>query len=362
MGLLRPGPLTPGEGRGAGSNPPNRFERTHREPLEIEVEYGPDEAPPVRTLFFPDTSRTLLAKNDSPDVPFTFSLNPYRGCEHGCVYCYARPSHEYLGFSAGLDFESRIMVKLDAPELLERELSRPRWEPQIVALSGNTDCYQPAERSFRLTRRCLEVLHRFRNPAGIITKNSLLLRDLDLLVPMARLGIVEVMITVTTLDADLARTLEPRASSPAKRLEAVEQLSRAGVPVGVHLAPVIPGLTDEEIPAILNEAARRGAGSTGFVLLRLPGAVEPLFKDWVERHLPERAGKILGRIRGTRGGSMSDSRFGTRMRGTGSIASSMHDLFTVSARKAALRTRTEGPTVKHFRRPSGPQTELFASD
>ena len=349
-------------GRGADSNPPNRFEKTHRAPLDIDVAYDPAEAPPVRTLFFPDRSRTVLARNDSPDVPFTFSLNPYRGCEHGCVYCYARPSHEYLGFSAGLDFESRIMVKLDAPELLERELSRPRWEPQMVALSGNTDCYQPAERTLRLTRRCLEVFHRFRNPVGIITKSGMVARDADLLAAMAALDLVRVMVTVTTLDASLARTLEPRTPSPAKRFDAVEALARAGVPVGVHVAPVIPGLTDEEIPAILNEAARRGARTTGFVLLRLPGPVEPLFAEWARRNVPGRAEKIFNRIRDTRGGAMSDARFGSRMSGRGSIASTIRDLFEVAARKAGLDTAWSAPSAEHFRRPGAHQTELFPAD
>ncbi|RPH30032.1 PA0069 family radical SAM protein, partial [bacterium] len=276
------------KGRGASFNPPNRFEQLQYQPLEVELDYE-NERPPFRTQFYDDTSRSILAKNDSPDISFTYSINPYRGCEHGCVYCYARPSHEYLGFSAGLDFESKIMVKRNAPSLLEEALRRKSWIPQTVTISGNTDCYQPAERLFRLTRGCLEVFLRFRNPAGIITKNALILRDMDLLQEMARLNIVHVLISMITLDPDLVRKMEPRTATPAARLNAIHELAQHGIPVGLNLAPVIPGLTDQEIPALLKAAADNGATAAAFSPVRLPGAVEPLFIEWISRTFPDRA-------------------------------------------------------------------------
>lgn len=347
------------KGRGAGFNPPNRFEKTHLEPLDIEVMYD-DEAPPLQTMFYIDSSKSILAKNDSPDLPFTYSINPYRGCEHGCIYCYARPSHEYLGFSAGLDFESKIMVKMNAAELLEETLSRKGWRPQMVAFSGNTDCYQPVERTLQLTRKCLEVFLRFRNPVGLITKNALVLRDLDILQEMARYNLIHVMISITSLDAALIRRMEPRTSSPTKRLDTIEVLARSGIPVGVNAGPIIPGLTDEEIPAILKAASERGAQSAGYILLRLPGAVKDLFLDWLQRELPERARKIIYRIRETRAGELSDARFGTRMRGEGEIAEAIERLFQINVRRYNLAKRWQGLSTNHFRRDVRPdQIHLF---
>jgi DNA repair photolyase len=346
------------KGRGAAFNPPNRFEQLQYLPLEVELDYE-DERPPFRTQFYGDTSRTILAKNDSPDISFTYSINPYRGCEHGCVYCYARPSHEYLGFSAGLDFESKIMVKRDAPRLLEEALRRKSWVPQTVAISGNTDCYQPAERLFRLTRRCLEVFQHFRNPVGIITKNALILRDIDILQEMARLNIVHVLISMITLDPDLVRKMEPRTATPPARLHTISELARHGIPVGLNLAPVIPGLTDQEIPALLKAAADNGATTAAFSPVRLPGAVEPLFVEWIQRTFPDRAEKVLHRIRNIHEGRLNDSRFGSRMTGKGEFAKVINDLFALHASRYHLDDGWEELTTKHYRRDAGGQGELF---
>lgn len=351
-------PPAPRRGRGAFSNPPNRFEKTHREPLHIEIPVD-EERPGIPTKFFPDTSRSILARNDSPDIPFTYSLNPYRGCEHGCIYCYARVSHEYLGFSAGLDFESKIMVKTNAPELLERELSKKSWKPQAVALSGNTDCYQPVERTLGLTRRCLEVFLRFRNPVTIVTKNSLIERDLDILAPMARRRLVHVALSVTTLDPALARRMEPRTSTPAHRLGTLRRLADAGVPVGVLVSPVIPGLTDQELPAILEAAAAHGATTATALLLRLAGPVEGLFREWLTSEYPLRAEKVIARLRDVRRGNLREGRFGIRMTGAGATAAMMKDLFSVQARKNGLNERWEELNVREFRVPGEGQADLF---
>ncbi len=346
------------KGRSASFNPPNRFEKAHLVPIDIDVQYD-DDAPPIPTTFYNDTSKSILAKNDSPDLPFTYSINPYRGCEHGCIYCYARPSHEYLGFSAGLDFETKIMVKMDAPQLLASKLESKSWQPQMVALSGNTDCYQPAERRLQLTRKCLEVFLKYRNPVGLVTKNALVLRDLDIIKEMAKLNLIHVMLSVTTLDAELARTMEPRTSSPHNRLRTIEELAKNGVMVGVNVAPIIPGLTDEEIPAILKAAAEHGAMSASYILLKLPGLVEPLFIDWLHRNLPERSSKIINRIRDTRGGELNDARFGTRMKGEGEIAQAINSLFAINARKHNLSSRWEELSTEHFRRSASLQLEVF---
>ncbi len=344
-------------GRSSGFNPPNRFARLHLEPLEIDLP-ADDDSRLIPTTLYHDASRTILARNDSPDIPFRYSINPYRGCEHGCIYCYARPSHEYLGFSAGLDFESKIMVKLDAPGLLRTALAKKSWRPQTVAFSGNTDCYQPVERSLQLTRQCLHVFLDFRNPVGIVTKNALVLRDLDVLREMARMELVHVLVTITSLDAPLVRAMEPRTSAPSLRLETIERLAQAGIPVGVSVAPVIPGLNDEEIPRILQLAADAGAEEAGYELLRLPGPVEPLFLDWLNRTLPDRAGKIINRIRDTRGGTLNDARFGLRMRGEGEIARAIDTLFELHARKFGLDGRWRDLRIDLFRRPEA-QQQLF---
>ncbi len=343
--------MTQVQGRGAAGNPPNRFERLRYEP---DPEAEPDDGPGPATVLLADVSRTAITFNDSPDIGFDASLNPYRGCEHGCAYCYARPTHEYLGFSPGLDFETRIVVKERAPELLRAELSSPRWKPQVIVMSGVTDCYQPVERRLRLTRRCLEVLAEFRNPVGIVTKNDLVTRDVDVLEELARQGAATVFLSITTLDVGLSRDLEPRASTPANRLAALRALSAAGIPCGVMTAPVIPGLNDHEIPAILAAAHDAGARRAGYVPLRLPHAVLPLFTDWLERHRPLRKDKVLSLVRSMRGGRMNDPSFGSRMRGEGAIAAQIESLFTVSCRRLGLEThgaRTPSLSTAAFRRP-----------
>ena len=317
------------------------------------------DTPGPRTTFYRDTSRSVMSHNDSPDIPYDSSLNPYRGCEHGCVYCYARPTHEYLGFSAGLDFESKVLVKEDAPALLRLELSSKKWTPQVVALSGVTDPYQPIERRLKLTRRCIEVFAEFLNPITIVTKNQLVTRDADLFVALARAHAVSINISLTTLDIGLNRILEPRTSLPAQRLAAIHALAQVGIPVGVLVAPVIPGLTDEEIPALLRAAADAGAGFAGFVPLRLPHGVAGLFEQWLENHMPDRKDKILNRIRAMRGGDLNDPRFGSRMRGEGIFAEQIADLFSVARRKVGLGDT--GPTLStaRFRRITPDQLELF---
>lgn len=336
-------------GRGAASNPANRFVRIE---LERDADFDPAEDPGPTTQFYKDETATIIAYNDSPDVGFSASINPYRGCEHGCIYCYARPTHEYLGFSAGLDFESRIMVKEKAPELLRKELSSRKWKPQTLAISGVTDCYQPAERRFQLTRRCLEVLAEFRNPAGIITKNHLVTRDIDVLQDLARHNAAAVFVSITTLDSSLAQKMEPRTSLPQHRLAAVEKLHEAGIPVGVMLAPMIPGLTDHEIPAILDAAVKAGAQYAGFVPVRLPFAVKDLFEKWIELHFPDRKDKVLNRIRAMRGGKLNDPNFGSRMSGEGLFADQMASLFAVAARKAGIAGRRLELSVAAFRVPA----------
>ena len=352
-------PRPPGKrGRAAGFNTPNRFEPLHLEPDPAEPgEEGFEERVPTRYLI--DASRSILAENDSPDVGFRFSLNPYRGCEHGCVYCYARPTHEYLGFSAGLDFETRILVKEQAPELLEAALRKRSWQPQVVALSGNTDCYQPVERRLQLTRQCLEVFLRFRNPVSLITKNHLVTRDLDILESMAALDLVHVTLSITSLDRRLTAAMEPRTSRPERRLQALQELSRAGVPAGVNVAPLIPGLNDSEAPAILEAAAARGARWANYILVRLPGAVQPLFLDWLQRHYPDRAGKVVHRLEAVRRGQLSDARYGHRMRGEGELAELVGRFFKIAKRKAGLDRPAPAMAVDHFRRQGEDQLELF---
>lgn len=320
-------------GRGAADNPANRFEALH---LERAEDWDPAGDPAPRTQFLRDRSKTFINYNDSPDLGFRASINPYRGCEHGCIYCYARPTHEYLGFSAGLDFETRILVKEDAPELLRSELASPKWQPQVIALSGVTDCYQPAERRLQLTRRCLEVLAEFRNPVGIVTKNHLVTRDIDILQRLAAHRAVAVFVSITTLDATLTPRLEPRASLPAHRLAAVRALREAGIPAGVMVAPVIPAITDHEIPRIVAAAVEAGAQFAGYVMLRLPHGVGPLFEDWLARHFPDRKEKVLNRVRAVRGGRLNDPRFGTRMRGAGAFADQAAALFETACRRAGI--------------------------
>ena len=342
-------------GRGAASNPGNRFERLHSavsEWDEAEDASSPD------TVLLKDTTRSIIAYNDSPDVGFDASINPYRGCEHGCIYCFARPNHEYLGFSAGLDFETKILVKEQAPELLRRELMLPSWKPQTLAISGVTDAFQPIEKRLKLTRRCLEVLAEFRNPVVIITKNELVTRDIDLLSELARHGAALVFISVTSLRSELARTLEPRASQPQRRLAAIEALASAGIPVGVLVAPIIPGLTDHEMPGILAASRKAGAVTAGYVPLRLPFGLAPLFEEWLTLHAPAQKEKVLNRVREIRGGKLNDPNFRSRLRGEGEYAGQLRKLFEIACRKSGLNASRPKLSAEAFRRP-GSQMSLF---
>jgi len=322
------------------------------------LEPDPGESPETPTRFLRDPARSILTRNDSPDIPFDVALNPYRGCEHGCVYCYARPSHEYLGFSAGLDFESRILVKENAPALLRRELRSPRWKPQVIAMSGVTDPYQPVEKRLRLTRGCLEVLAEFRNPVGIVTKSRLVTRDADLLAELASHRAAAVWVSITTLDHELARSMEPRASSPTQRLRAIRKLTAAGVPVGVMVAPVVPGLTESEIPAIVQAARECGALQAGYITLKLAHGLGDLFEDWLDRNYPDRRNKVMNRIRHLRGGRLNDSRFGTRGRGEGLFAKEIEGLFDLACRKTGLPRTPLKLSAAAFRRGGAGQLSL----
>jgi DNA repair photolyase len=351
-------------GRGSHLNPPNRFGGPVTIPDLEQVEHDAEYLASLNVLpteYFPDHSRTIVTENDSPDVGFRFSVNPYRGCLHGCAYCYARPTHEYLGLNAGLDFETKLFVKHDAPDLFRDFLARDTWQPEVVALSGVTDPYQPVERELRLTRGCLEVAAEAQQPISIITKNALVLRDLDILAALAANRLVHANISVTTLDPALARSMEPRTSTPAARLRAVGELRRAGIPVRVLLAPVIPGLNDSEIPAILEAAAQAGAQEAAFIMLRLPLTVAPVFLEWLERTQPDRAGRIEGRIREVRGGKLNDSEFGRRMRGTGELAEQIGSLFHLFAKKHGLDGDLPPYDCTRFRppRPRSGQLYLF---
>ena len=345
------------QGRGASYNPPNRFERHYVEPDPQALE-ADTEAP--LTELIDDPSRSIIATNDSPDVGFDASVNPYRGCSHGCVYCYARPTHEYLGYSAGLDFETKILVKRRAPEMLREALSRPSWKPRVVAMSGVTDPYQPAEARLGVTRGCLEVLRDFRNPVAIITKNRLVARDADVLADLASHGAAAVLVSITSLDRSLQRVLEPRTSTPSGRLETVRRLADAGIPVGVMVAPVIPGLTDHEAPSIVAAAAEAGALAAHWTMLRLPHGVKELFEDWLEAHFPDRRARVLHRIREVRDGRLSDAAFGRRQRGTGEYAGQVAALFAAAVRKAGLPGMPP-LSAEAFRVPGGArQLGLFA--
>jgi DNA repair photolyase len=350
-------------GRGTGLAPANRFERIMVEPdpdhAELDELGVPVEQPLPRTQFYEDATETILNRYDSPDLGAGWGVNPYRGCEHGCAYCFARPFHDYLGWNSGLDFETRILVKTRAPALLRTELASPHWQPAPIALSGVTDCYQPAERRLRLTRGCIEVMTAFRQPVGIITKNFLVTRDLDLLADLAHHRCASVYVSVTTLDADLAGRLEPRASRPEHRLRAIRMLADAGVPVGAMVAPIIPGLTDHEVPAILDAVAAAGARRAGYVVLRLPHAVKDVFLDWLDRHAPSKKERVVARLRELRGGKLYDATFGTRLRGEGIFADQIKQLFEVSARRAGLNRDEFKLSTAHFRRPGGTQMELL---
>jgi DNA repair photolyase len=344
------------KGRGTAENPPNRFEHSV---YERDADWDDPDDPAPKTQFYRDASASIITYNDSPDVGFEASINPYRGCEHGCIYCYARPYHEYLGFSSGLDFETKILVKENAPELLRHELSSPKWKPQVLAMSGVTDPYQPIERRLKLTRGCLEVLVEFRNPVAIVTKNYLVTRDLDLLGQLAGHHAAAAFVSVTTLDAELARVMEPRTAQPAARLRAIAELTKAGVPTGVMVAPVIPGLTDHELPAIVKASTDAGAQFAGMVPVRLPYAVKELFEEWLGRQFPDRKAKVLAQIRAIRGGKLNESEFGKRMNGEGIFAEQMASMFDVACRRAGIAEHSLHLSTAAFRRPSGPQLDLF---
>jgi DNA repair photolyase len=347
-------------GRGAHSNASGRYEPLARVSFDDGWQ-ALDDLPPFKTTVTVDATRKIITRNDSPDLSFDRSINPYRGCEHGCVYCFARPTHAYLGLSPGLDFESKLFMKPNAPELLERELSAPGYAPRTIAIGTNTDPYQPIERRHQIMRRILEVLERAGHPVGIVTKSALVLRDLDILARLAERNLVKVAISVTTLDAKLARTMEPRASTPQRRLEALRQLVKAGIPTSTLVAPVIPAINDAEIERILDAVAATGVRHAGYVLLRLPLEVRDLFREWLMANFPDRYRHVFKLIRDMRGGKDYDSTFGTRMTGTGPIAWMIGRRFEVAAEKLGFNTTTVKTTTEHFRPPlpAAEQLDLF---
>jgi DNA repair photolyase len=358
---LGAGKLTvlPGQdrGRGAKINISGRYERFAKTLADDGWE-SLAEAPPIKTSVFVEQPKSIITRNESPDISFDRSINPYRGCEHGCSYCYARPAHAYMGLSPGLDFESKLFAKTNAAELLRRELSDPSYEPRTLALGANTDCYQPIERTYRLTRQILEVLLEFRHPVGIVTKSALVLRDLDILKELAALDLVKVAVSVTSLDSKLVRAMEPRASTPAKRLEAIETMAKAGIPTVAMNAPIIPGLNDGEIEAILKAAAAAGAGEAGYVLLRLPLEVADIFREWLFANVPDRAGRVLSLIRQTREGKISDGTFGRRMTGSGPYAWTIGRRFEMACQRLGLNAARKKLSTGHFRRPPQPGEQL----
>ena len=349
------------KGRGAVSNASGRYESQVREAFDDGWTADDAEAAPLRTTLTPEHARTIIARNTSPDIGFDRSINPYKGCEHGCIYCYARPSHAWMGLSPGLDFESRIFFKPEAARLLEQELLKPRYVCKRIHIGGNTDPYQPIERETRSTRSILEVMQRFNQPFSIITKSVLIARDADILGPMGKAGLASAFVSITTLDRKLARAMEPRASTPAKRLEAISRLAEAGCPVGVGFAPVIPGLNDHEMESVLEAAAKAGATTAMYVTLRLPLEIKDLFREWLAENRPDRAARVMSLIRQTRGGKDYDADWSQRMKGTGPIA----ELLSVRFKAAIKRYGLDGPRHQldesRFRVPADarPQLELF---
>jgi DNA repair photolyase len=349
-------------GRGTDINPPNRFERLHVEETEDmydERDYEHDAERKVETIFFKDHSKSAIAKNDSPDIPFEYSFNPYRGCEHGCIYCYARPTHEFLGFSSGIDFESKIMVKENGPELLRKTFEKKNYLPKYIMFSGDTDCYQPIERKLEITRKALQICLEYRNPVSILTKNSLILRDLGILSEMAKMNLVTASLSITSLDKRISSKMEPRTATPERKLQTIEKLSEAGIPVGVNVAPIIPGLTDGEIPEILKQSAKSGAAHASYILIRLPYSIKELFINWLEREFPDRKEKILNKIMEMRGGKLNVPDFKKRFKGQGKQANAIRELFYISCRKYHLNERDFELNTTQFKRTSGKQIELF---
>jgi DNA repair photolyase len=357
------GPAAPLKGRGATFNPENRFRSDHREPVDDgwgatapaapgAVATDDDELPPLRTTVTIQHARTIIARNDSPDIPFNQSINPYQGCEHGCIYCYARPSHAYLDLSPGLDFETRLYAKPNAAELLRAELARPGYRCEPIALGTNTDPYQPIEREWKVTRSVIEILAACDHPLTITTKGALVERDIDLLAPMAAKNLARVYISIAMLDKTLARKLDPRAPAPARRLQLVAALAKAGIPVGVMVAPVIPGLTDKDLETILEAAAANGATGAGWIMLRLPREVAPLFREWLDAHYPLRAAHVMSLVQQIRGGRDNDPNFGARMRGSGQFAELIKRRFAIATRRLGLNARREPLDVSQFRPPA----------
>jgi len=349
--------------RGARSRVPGRFEPDAREAFDDGWTRDDEPAAPLETRVTVERARSIIARNDSPDIPFERSINPYRGCEHGCVYCYSRPSHAYLELSPGLDFETKLFAKVNAAQLLREELAKPGYAVRPIAFGTNTDCYQPIERRHRIMREILEVLAQCEHPFSIVTKSALVERDLDLLAPLARRNLVKVFVSINTLDRALARRVEPRAASPQRRLDVLAALARAGVPCGVMVAPVIPALTDKSIEEVLEAAAAAGAKTAGYILMRLPHEVKPLFKEWLAAHYPQRADHVMSIVRQLRGGRENDPNFGTRMTGTGTYAELIANRFKIACRKFGLNQKRRGEEpfeCARFRPPSlGGQMTLF---
>lgn len=347
-------------GRAAGSNPDVRFDRYHTE--AVDDGWSPEaELPVLRTHVSNENARRVITRNTSPDLSFDRSINPYRGCEHGCIYCFARPSHAFLGLSPGLDFETRLIARPNAAAQLHKELSNPRYEPRIIAIGTNTDPYQPIEKKRGIMREVLQVLADFNHPVGIVTKGTLITRDVDILAPMAAKGLLRVGISITTLDAQISRTMEPRVPPPNARLHTIYQLTKAGIPVRVMVSPVIPALTDHELEAILKAAAQAGAVAASSIVLRLPREVAPLFESWVQTHFPDRAARIMGRVRELHGGRTYDPEFGKRMRGQGPWAEMMQQRFRLAARKLGLDRSLPALRTDLFAKPpqTGDQLSFF---
>ena len=352
--MLPPQSLKAQKGRGAVTNLQGRYEVFGREAYDDGWEHEVEEPKAWRTHVTDETAKSILTRNQSPDIPFNVSLNPYRGCEHGCIYCFARPSHSYLGLSPGLDFETRLFAKVNAPELLRSELARPGYVPEAIALGVNTDAYQPCERQYKLTRRVLEVLQECEHPVGLITKSSLIERDIDILGAMAQQNLAAASITVTTLDSKISRTLEPRAAAPSRRLRTIETLAKAGIPVGVSIAPIIPFVTEPDIEKVMKAACDAGAVMASYVVLRLPWEVSPLFKEWLEAHFPDRAARVMNRVRDMRGGKDYDATFGNRMHGEGIWADLIHQRIEKSVKRLGMLgrgTRFRQLDCTRFQRP-----------
>lgn len=349
---------TPRKGRGASINPDPRYLDVTREPFDDGWGADDEPAPPLRTQVTEERARTIIARNDSPDIPFRASINPYRGCEHGCIYCYARPTHAYLDLSPGLDFESRLFAKVNAAELLRTELSRPGYRPELIALGANTDPYQPIERDLEITRRVIEVLAGCHHPIAIVTKSAMVERDLDLLAPMAEKKLVRVFVSITTLDHQLARRMEPRATAPRRRVETLRRLSAAGVPVGVMFAPVIPALNDADMERVLEAAAEAGARRAGYVMIRLPLEIKDLFRDWLAQHYPLKARHVMSIIQDLQGGKDYRAEFGTRQTGTGHYAELIARRFQLSCERLGLNTGDQALSTQHFRPPTAHRNQL----